>query len=47
VGSPEGFPGEGRFGPIGQVARGPLVVRLVAFTGIGVSSEDILQDPLG
>jgi hypothetical protein len=23
------------------------VVRLVAFTGIGVSSEDILQDPLG
>jgi hypothetical protein len=39
--------GKAGFGPAGQVARGPLVVCLVAFTGIGVSSEDILQDPSG
>jgi hypothetical protein len=43
----KGFWGKAGFGPVGQVARGPLVVRLVAFTGIGVSSEDILQEPLG
>ena len=43
----KGFQGKGGFGPVGQVAWAPLVVRLVAFTGIGVSSEDILQDPLG
>jgi hypothetical protein len=47
VGSPEGFQGKAGIGPVGQVAQGPLVVRLVAFTGIGVSSEDILQDHLG
>jgi hypothetical protein len=45
--SPEGFPGEGRLWPRRPGSTGPLVVRLVAFTGIGISSEDILQDPLG
>jgi hypothetical protein len=47
MGSPEGFSGEGRLRPRRSGSTEPLVVRLAAFTGIGASSEDILQDPLG
>jgi hypothetical protein len=47
VESPEGFPGKAGFGPVDRGVRGPLVVRLVVATRVGVSGDDILQDPLG
>jgi hypothetical protein len=43
----KGFRGKARFGPVDQGVRGPLVARLVVVTGVGVSGENILQDPLG
>jgi hypothetical protein len=47
VGDLKGFQGEGRLRPRRLGSTGALVVRLVAFTEIGVSSEVILQEPLG
>jgi hypothetical protein len=43
----EGFRRNACFSSIDQGARGPSRVRLVVSTGVGASSEDILQVPLG
>jgi hypothetical protein len=43
----KGFRGKTGFGPIDQGVRGPPVARLVVVTGVGVSGENILQDPPG
>jgi hypothetical protein len=43
----KGFRGKAGFDPVDQGVRDPLVARLVVVTGVGVSGENILQDPLG
>ena len=43
----KGFRGKAGFGPVDQGVRGPPVACLVVVTGVGVSGENILQDPLG
>ena len=46
-GEQKGFRGKAGFSPVDRGARGPSGVRLVVSTGVGASSEDILQVPLG
>jgi hypothetical protein len=43
----KGFRGKAGFGPVDRGVRGPSVGRLVVATGVRVSGDDILQDPLG
>jgi hypothetical protein len=43
----KGFRGKTGFGPVDRGVRGPPVARLVVTTGVRVSGDDILQDPLG
>jgi hypothetical protein len=43
----KGFRGKAGFGPVDQGVRGPPVAHLTVVTGVGVSGENILQDPLG
>jgi hypothetical protein len=43
----EGFRRKACFSSVDRGAWGPSGVRLVVFTGVGASSEDILQVPLG
>jgi hypothetical protein len=43
----KGFRRKACFGSVDRGARDPSGVRLVVFTGVGTSGEDILQVPLG
>jgi hypothetical protein len=46
-GAHKGFWGKAGFSPVDREGRGLLVARLVVITGVGVSGENVLQDPLG